>query len=168
MRHMNAPANNPLITEAMKKAVIAWLGVSELTPYPVWCLWIDDSLYVVSGPGEQPAPGLAHASTVAVTARGDHGGRIVTWRARAERVRPETDAWAAAVPQLAAKRLNSTGADVLARRWATDCVVSRLVPTGDAPEGLPDGSLATTPAATPATRATSKPFRLHRVRRHRP
>jgi hypothetical protein len=158
---------HPLITEAMKKAAVAWLGVGEHPPYAVWCLWIDDALYVVSGPGEQPAPGLAEAGTAEVSARGDHGGRIVTWTARVERVRPDTDAWAAVAVPLAGKRLNAEAADALADRWARECVVSRLVPSGEAAAGqdLPDGSLAAPPPPTPARRVTRAPFRLHRVRR---
>jgi len=156
---------HPLVSEAMKKAAIAWIAIAEQPPYAVWCLWVDDALYVVSGPGEQPAPGLAHASSAAVTARGDHGGRIVTWSARVERLRPDTERWEAVVPQLAGKRLNSTGAEQLAERWGRECVVSRLVPTDDELAELPDGSLAAPPPPTPAVQATRKPFRLHRVRK---
>jgi hypothetical protein len=158
-----------LVAEAMKKAAIAWVATSgDQEPHPVWCLWIDDALYVVSGPGEQPAPGLADASQAAVTARGDHGGRIVTWRAAVERVPPDGEAWQAVVPQLAAKRLNAEAAEAMAQRWARECVVSRLVPTDDAAvvsgTRLPDGSLAVPPPPSPAVRPAPRPFRLHRVR----
>ena len=44
-----------------------------LAGQPVWCRWLDGALYVVHGPGEQPAPPLA-LSTVDVSVRGDHGG----------------------------------------------------------------------------------------------
>ena len=164
-------AMHPLVSEAMKKAAIVWITVAEQPAYGVWCLWIDDALYVVSGAGEQPAAGLAQAGVVAVTARGDHGGRILTWRARNERVKPGTELWDAVVPQLAGKRLNGPGADEVARRWATQCVVSRLVPTGETVEAgttLPDGSLAAPPLPSPAVRATRRPFRLHRVRKPPP
>jgi hypothetical protein len=117
-----------LVSEAMRKAAVAWLTVSGRRPYPVWCHWIEDALYVVSGAGEQTAAGLTRAGTVTVTARGDHGGAIVTWTGTVTRVLPDTDAWAAVVPLLAAKRLNSAPAAELARRWATDCVVHRLAP----------------------------------------
>jgi len=164
-------AMHPLVSEAMKKAAVAWLGVGDLAPYAVWCLWISDALYVVSGPGEQPAPGLAQASAVSVTARGDHGGRIVTWPASCERVRPGTELWDTVAPQLAGKRLNSAGAEDLARRWAAECVVARLTPIGEPAEAgqtLPDGSLAAPPRESPAVRVTRKPFRLHRVRKPPP
>jgi hypothetical protein len=162
---------HPLVSEAMKKAAIVWISVAEQPAYGVWCLWIDDALYVVSGAGEQPSPGLPKAPVVAVTARGDHGGRILTWRARTERVKPGTELWEAVVPQLAGKRLNGPGAEELARRWAAQCVVSRLVPTGEPVEvgtTLPDGSLAAPPPPSPAVRAPRKPFRLHRVRKPAP
>jgi hypothetical protein len=112
----------------MRKAAVAWLEVSGRPPYPVWCLWIDDSLYVVSGPDEQPAPGLARAAAVRVSARGDHGGRIVTWPARVSRLRPGSEQWATVVPQLAAKRLNGPPTLELVERWAGTAVVSRLTP----------------------------------------
>jgi len=114
----------------MRKAAVAWLEVSGQPPYAVWCLWVEDSLYVVSGPDEQPAPGLAGAGgVVRVSARGDHGCRIVTWPARVSRVRPESEQWAAVVPQLAAKRLNGPSARDLVGLWARTAVVSRLNPT---------------------------------------
>jgi hypothetical protein len=121
----------------------------------------------VSGPGEQPAPGLAQASTAIVTARGDHGGRIVSWRAKVGRVSPENDEWSAVVAELAGKRLNSLPAEQLGERWARQCVISRLSPADEHPLELPATSLAAPPIATPAARATRKPFRLHRVRKPR-
>jgi hypothetical protein len=160
---------HPLVEESMKKAAIVWLTVGEHQQYPVWCAWLDDALHVVGGTGEQPVPGLAAASRAAVTARGDHGGRIITWPAQVHRLRPGDEAWAAAVPQLAAKRLNSAGGEELARRWADpDVVVCRLIPDGDPSEAgptLPDASLAAEPRDTPAVHPARRPFRLHRVRK---
>jgi hypothetical protein len=119
---------HPLIAEAMKKAAVAWLAVRGRPAYPVWCLWSDGALYVVSGPGEQPAPGLADTTTATVHARGDHGGRIVAWAATVDRVWPYSEQWSTVVPQLAGKRLNSAPSDELMSRWAAEAVVSRLVP----------------------------------------
>jgi hypothetical protein len=105
-----------------------------------------------------------------VSARGDHGGRIVSWPASVERVEPGSAQWAAAVPQLAGKRLNSTGAEDLAARWAGSSIVWRLSPAGDPAEAggtLPDGSLAEPVRATPARTSAHRPFRLHRVRGQR-
>lgn len=159
-------AESPLVSEAMKKAAVAWLTVGEGRAFAVWCLWLEDALYVVSGPGEQPAPGLAATTACLVTARGSHGGRIVTWPATVTRLVPDTEDWDRLAPQLASKRLNLPSEDTTGR-WATDCVISRLEPSGDpveAGDSLPDDSLAAPPPPTPATRLPAKPFRLHRVR----
>jgi hypothetical protein len=161
---------NPLIEEAMKKAAVAWLTVpGGARAYPVWCLWIGDALYLVSGSGEQPAPGLPESEIATVTARGDHGGRIVSWPAVVSRLWPGSDEWDTIAPQIAGKRLNSSGtAEQTVARWAVECVVSRLTPTGEASEAgrsMPDGSLAAPAPPSPAARTTKRPFRLHRVRR---
>jgi len=162
---------HPLVDEAMKKAAIAWLAVGSGRPYGVWCLWIDDALYVVSGPGEQPAPGLADTDAAEVTARGDHGGRVLTWPARVSRVEPGSELWDTVVPQLAGKRLNASGtAEETGARWAAGCVVSQLTPAGEPTEAgpsLPDDSGAAPPPPTEATRRPANPFRLHRVRQPR-
>lgn len=159
-----------LVEEAMKKAAVAWVSVAEQPARGLWCLPLNGSLYVVSGPGEQSAPGLAGAGTATVTLRGDHGGRIVTWPAEVSRVEPGTEEWDTVAPQLAAKRLNAPGtAEQVAARWAAECVVSRLTPAGapvEAGPTLPTSSLAAAPPPTPAARRTPRPFRLHRVRRH--
>ncbi|MBE1486838.1 hypothetical protein [Plantactinospora soyae] len=160
---------SPLVTEAMKKAAVAWVAVQDRPALALWCVPLDGALYVVSGPGEQSAPGLAEARTATVTLRGDHGGRIVSWPAEVSRVVPESEEWATVAPQVAAKRLNVSGSPAdLAVRWATACALHRLAP-GGAPTAaggtLPDGSLAAPPRESPAVRQTRKPFRLHRVRR---
>ena len=117
-----------LIEEAMRRAAVAWLEVACHPAYPVWCLWIEDFLYVVSGPGEQAAPGLASADRVLVSARGDHGGRIVTWPARVSRVRPGSEEWEAVAPQLAAKRLNGPPVPDLVDRWSRSVTIVKLTP----------------------------------------
>lgn len=157
-----------LVQEAVKKALVAWVSVDGQPPAVIWCVPVADALYLVTGTGEQSAPGIADATTAEVTLRGNHGGRIVTWPAEVSRVAPGTEEWDTVVPQLAAKRLNAPGtAQALAARWANECVVTRLAPTDgpvQAGADLPDGSLAAAPRPTPATRQTRKPFRLHRVR----
>ncbi|GIG58315.1 hypothetical protein Lfu02_26870 [Longispora fulva] len=156
-----APRLDPLIEEAAKKAAIAWLTPGGA----VWCLWVDGALYVVTGPGEQPAAGLA-PGTATVTLRGDHGGRIVDWTAQVSTVPPGSQDWEAVAPQLAAKRLNLAAAEDTVARWASTCVVYRLTPTG-ATIALTDGSGAAEAPATTAARRTKSPFRLHRVKRPR-
>ena len=157
-----------LIEEAMKKAPVAWISVAGGRPFLVWCAWLNDALYVVSGPGEQAAPGLADARECTVTARGDNGARIVTWPARVSRLSPGVDPWDQVVTALAGKRLNLPASDDTATRWATECVVNRLEPAGspiEAGDSLPNDSLAAEPPPTPAARRVTAPFHLHRIHR---
>jgi hypothetical protein len=160
---------HPLIEEASRKAAIAWVQVGDGPARLLWCLAHDGALWVVSGPGEQAAPGLAEATGARVTLRGEHGGQVVTWPATVTRIGPGGDEWHEVVPQLAAKRLNAPeDAEAIMARWAASCAVSRLSPAGEplrAGATLPDGSLAEPPRGTPARRQTRAPFRLHRVRR---
>ncbi|MFY1675021.1 hypothetical protein ACN27G_34640 [Plantactinospora sp. WMMB334] len=165
----DGPAPPPLVAEAMKKAAVAWVAVGDRPAVALWCVPLDGGLYVVSGPGEQSAPGLAEAGTATVTLRGDHGGQIVTWPAEVTRIAPESERWAEVAPQVAAKRLNATGSPAaVAQRWTAGCALVRLAPAGAplaAGTTLPDGSLAAAPRETTAIRRTRRPFRLHRVRR---
>ncbi|HEX8629915.1 MAG TPA: hypothetical protein VF755_17280, partial [Catenuloplanes sp.] len=114
----------------MKKAAVAWVAVGTGPALALWCLPLDGSLYVVSGPGEQSAPDVPAADRATVTLRGDHGGQVITWPAVVTRLSPGTDLWSTIAPQVAAKRLNAPGtAAALVERWAADGVaVNRLTP----------------------------------------
>jgi hypothetical protein len=169
---------HPLITESMKKAAVVWLSdldgpgaVAGGRPVAAWCTWIGEALYIVSGPGEQPAPGLAGATRATVTGRGDNGARIIAWSASVARLEPGTEEWDQVAPTLAGKRLNLPADEDTPARWATTCEVSRLTPTAaeDADPGanLPEESLAAPPPGSPAARRTGIPFHLHRVRRRK-
>jgi hypothetical protein len=126
---MTCPVTSALVAEATKKAAVVWLSIDGAPAYVVWCVPIADALYVVAGPGEQAAPGLADATVVDVTARGDHGGSIATWSATAERIDPGSDDWNAIALTVAGKRLNATAsADDLVATWARDDVLVRLAP----------------------------------------
>ena len=163
-----------LIDEATKKAAVAWIAVRDAPALALWCMPLDGALYVVSGPGEQDAPGLTDAARATVTLRGDHGGRIVTWAATVERITPGSEAWNTVAPQLAGKRLNASGStENVVARWAADgCAVVRLSPAGEGedarhPGDLPDGSQAAVPRDSPARVPVRRPWHLHRVRRRR-
>ncbi|WP_255608360.1 hypothetical protein [Micromonospora sp. PLK6-60] len=166
---VQARESTPLVDEAAKKAAVAWVSVTDGPALALWCMPLEGDLFVVSGPGEQSAPGLADATEARVTLRGDHGGRIVTWPARVTRVTPGSAGWETAAPLVAAKRLNAPGAIAdLVARWAADgCALNRLSPAGPPAAGadLPAGSLAEPPRGAPVVRVTRRPFRLHRVRR---
>jgi hypothetical protein len=162
---------SPLLDEALKKAALAWISVGDGPALALWCLPLEGSLIVVSGPGEQFAPGLAEASRAAVRLRGDNGGLIVVTEATVARLVPGTEDWDTVAPQLAVKRLNASGtAGEVVARWAeTGCAVVRVTPVTDqtpvARPDLPQDSGAATPRETPARVEVKNPFRLHRVRK---
>jgi hypothetical protein len=132
---------------------------------------LDGSLIMVTGPGEQFAPGLAEASKATVRLRGDNGGLIVVSEMTVTRLAPGTDEWTEVAPQLAQKRLNASGTfGEVAARWAeTGCAVVRLTPSEQDPAvtspELSSDSGAAPPRETPARVETRRPYRLHRVRR---
>ncbi len=161
---------HPVVAEAIKKAAISWVSVADGPALALWCVPIEGALHVISGPGEQAAPGLAEARSAQVRLRGDHGGQIVSWTADVRRLEPGSDEWAAAAPQVASKRLNAPGtAEALVQRWAADgCALVALAPADDGGltgGALPDASGAEPPRESPARVPFRRPFRLHRVRR---
>lgn len=159
----------PLVAEATKKSDLVWLSVAgQPRAMAVWHFWHGDAAYVVTGEGEQPAPGLTSAPSCDVTVRStDKGGRIVTWRAAVSRLVPDSETWREVVPGMLAARLNLPDAAVAEQRWAQRCTVLRLAPTGELTEAgptLPTGSLAAPPPPTPARTPTRVPFTLGRRR----
>jgi hypothetical protein len=164
-----------LIAEAMKRSAIVWITVPDGgRARPAWHLWHEDAAYVVTGGIEQPLPGLAHAEHAAVTVPSkDAGGRLVTWIATVHRVLPGDPQWPDVVRELHAKRLNPPDGDRQPERWMRECVVLRLVPTGEVterPGAMPSTSGAAPPPPSPVITSGPLPFVLGRRARprHRP
>ncbi|MEV6109807.1 hypothetical protein AB0M28_34630 [Streptomyces sp. NPDC051940] len=134
-----------LIEEASKKSSLLWIGDRAL-----WHVWHDGAVHVVGDGQEQPLTGLSDGGVVHIVARSkDKGARIVAWQARVTELAPGTDAWAAAVDELKAKRLNAPDGERMPERWARECRVLRLDATGTPDDTLPNTSLATPPVPTP-------------------
>jgi 8-oxo-dGTP diphosphatase len=141
------PAPAPaLIAEATRRTAVIWLTVPPSgTAFPVWHIWrtagdagpgtVDPppgAAYLVTGPGEQPAPGLAAARRVWVTVPSKQsGGALITWTAAVHRVDPGSAEWDAVIGALAAGRLNAAlgpGEVSPADRWARSGTVFCLAP----------------------------------------
>jgi hypothetical protein len=155
----------------MKKAPLVWLELDGHGASAAWCVWIEGAAYVVSGPGEQPVPGLGESTRADVVVRSaDTLARIVRWPAAVSRVRPGSEEWDAAVPTLLGKRLNLRDAEGAAARWAAECVVSRLEPAGEPDEvgdSLPATGHHAAPPVTPAATRVTVPYTLGKGRRRR-
>ncbi len=153
-----------LIEEATKKSGLVWVGGPGVPARALWHVWHEGAACLVGdGPGEQPLPGLADGGPAEVTVRSkDKGGRLVTWAATVVELAPHSEAWTAAVAELKGKRLNAPDAEAMPERWARECRVLRLEPTG-ATSPLPGGSLAEAPLPTPVTTRRPVPAGLPRL-----
>jgi hypothetical protein len=162
-----------LVEELMRKSGLCWLRLPGGTrDHAVWHIWHQGAAYVVSGGSEQPAPGIDTAETATVIVRTkDSRQRMLAWRAQVATLRPDDPQWDEVVRALVATRLNLTDLEGAAQRWARECVVSRLTPTGvleETPATMPDGDMAAAPLPTTATTRRGLPRVLHRRQTHRP
>ncbi|MFD6285183.1 hypothetical protein [Streptomyces sp. NPDC060205] len=177
-----ALAEQALVEEATKKSGLIWVrgaSVPTLDPQdvgaptrPLWHVWHDGAVYLVGdGPGEQPLPGLVDGREAVVTVRSkDKGGRLVSWTASVAELASGSEEWGVAVGELKGKRLNAPDGEAMTERWARECRVVRLAPTGST-ASLPSGSLAAPPVPTSATTRLPVPAGLPRLlfrRRRRP
>lgn len=147
-----------LFAEAAAKSGLMWVDVPGDRAWPFWHAWADDTVYAVSGPGEQPLPWLPDEVVLVVRSK-DTGGRLLTVRASVKEVHPEDPEWEGATRALEASRLNAT--DDLQARWRAECTVRAFRPFGAPLEG-PGSYQQTSGAApvppTPATTARWKPW----------
>ncbi|GGL78062.1 hypothetical protein GCM10010129_22110 [Streptomyces fumigatiscleroticus] len=153
-----------LIEEATKKSGLVWVESPGGPARALWHVWHEGAACVVGdGPGEQPLAGLSDGAAAEVTVRSkDKGGRVVAWSAKVVELTPGSPAWEAAVAELKGKRLNAPDGEAMTARWARECRVLRLEPTGGTAP-LPDGSLARAPLPTPATTREPVPAGLPRL-----
>ncbi|GEC09690.1 hypothetical protein SSP24_73450 [Streptomyces spinoverrucosus] len=154
-----------LVEEATKKSGLIWVrGAGAPAARALWHVWHEGAACVVGdGPGEQPLPGLTDGGAAEVTVRSkDKGGRLVAWTARVVQLPAGSEQWEATVAELKGKRLNATDGEAMPERWARECRVLRLEPTGTT-SPLPDGSLAEAPLPTPATTREPIPAGLPRL-----
>jgi hypothetical protein len=139
-----------LIAEVTKRAGQIWIAIAgQDRPRPAWHIWRaatgprpgpplpgepspPGAAYVVSGPGEQPLPGLAGSGRVTVIVAGSQApGGLLSWTAAVSRVEPGSAEWDAVIGQLVARRLNAVlaeGETSPAQRWARSGTVFRLAP----------------------------------------
>ena len=170
---MDATAAAALIDEAAKKSGLVWVRAagSGHRAQPLWHLWQDGAVFVLTGGLEQPAPdGLADRAFVTVRSK-DKRSRLVTFEATVDVLDPGSEQWAAVEPTLLGKRLNLPDGDAAGERWRRECTLYRLTPTGEVAE-TPDepttASHAATPPPTPGRSRVPRPLHLRgRPRRNR-
>lgn len=160
-----------LTDELSRKTAVCWLRFGG-EDHPVWHIWYDGALHVVSGGDEQPLPGIGDVSTVEVVMRSKaNGGRLLTWVGEVSVVRPEDQAWEPVTTALVAARLNLDDLAAAAADWAERSVVARIDPTdrtAEAPGSTSDDAHRAVPKPTPATTRGPLPKVLHRRGNRRP
>jgi len=157
-----------LFAEAAAKSGLMWVQPPGDRAWPFWHAWADETVYALSGPGEQTLPWLPEEVHLILRSK-DTGGRLLTVQATVHEIAPTDEAWGPAVDALRAGRLNAPQDAV--QRWARECTVRAMRPFG-APVEAP-GSYPTTSGAAPvppseATTATWRPWHWRgRPRRRR-
>ncbi|CAM3355702.1 hypothetical protein [Stackebrandtia soli] len=143
-----------LAAAVAQKAAIAWIAPNNAPERALWCVWVDDALYVVCGDGEQRDPGFVDGETATVVHRGDHGGRIVQYGAAVTLVPHPSPQWDGIAAALAPKRLNATG-DTVAR-WADGCRIWRIA-VPEAPETPEEETADETPTEAEDSTVPTEP-----------
>ena len=169
-----APLNvTALFAEAATKSGLMWVQPPDDRAWPFWHAWADETVYAVSGPGEQTLPWLPPEVRLILRSK-DTGGRLLSVQATVHEIGPADERWSSATEALKAGRLNTRndgGTEDVVERWDRECTVRALQPFG-APLEAP-GSYPTTSGAAPvppseATTATWRPWHWRgRPRRRR-
>ncbi|HEX7268099.1 MAG TPA: alkaline phosphatase family protein, partial [Streptosporangiaceae bacterium] len=151
---------------------VIWIAVQgQDRPRPAWHIWragpqSPGAAYVVTGPGEQPLPGLAGSGRVTVIVPRGAGAGPVNWTAEVSRVEPGSGEWDEVIGPLVAGRLNAVlaeGETSAARRWARSGAVFRLAPLAD--DAAARNSRTVLSAASPAVHPWGR-LAGHRQRRN--
>jgi hypothetical protein len=164
-----APVNaTALFAEAASRSGLMWVEVPGDRAWPFWHAWADETVYAVSGPGEQPLPWLPEQVTLVLRSK-DTGGRLLSVQATVRELGPDDEEWGPATEALKASRLNSM--DDLEARWRSECTVRAFRPFGaplEAPGSYPQTSGAAPVPPSAATTAHWKPWHWRgRPRRRR-
>jgi hypothetical protein len=147
------------VPELARKSSVAWIRVEPNT-FPVWHEWVDGTSDGADG-GAICVVGSYEpdGSEQQVPALGDGDEAVVFLRAKTDRqlaaavpviasvIEPDSELWEPITSALKSGRLNAPDLSTMVDRWARECLVLRLVPTGEATLAgdLPDTRPRTAP-----------------------
>jgi hypothetical protein len=155
----SAPINvTALFAEAATKSGLMWVQPPGDRAWPFWHAWSGETVYAVSGPGEQTLPWLPDEVRLIVRSK-DTGGRLLAVQATVHQIGPTDQEWVSATDALSASRLNAT--DDVVSRWAEVCTVRALHPFGapvEGPGSYPTGSGSAPVPPSEATTAHWRPW----------
>jgi hypothetical protein len=161
-----------LLAETAKKADLVWVEVAGQPARPMWHVWHDDAVAVVTDGQEQPDPGLVDGERVQLILRSkDKATRVLRMPARVQQLKPDTAEWDDAVHALHPKRLNAMDGEAQPTRWTRECRVWLLRADGEpaeTPGEMSSDALRAVPVATEATTTGRQPFHAGRATKRRP
>ena len=179
MAAVHDPGNAPLdantvpvfIAELAGKSDLVWVQVGDEQARPVWSVWHDEAVAIVTGGLEQPDPGLTDGGTATLILRSkENRARQLATTSNVLQLTPGSDEWVAAAKALHPKRLNAPDGEEQPERWARESVIWLLRPNGEPAEGpgrQSDASHRAEPMATDATTLTRRPFHAGRATKKR-
>jgi hypothetical protein len=131
------------VADLAKKSSVAWIRVGAET-FPVWHEWVETAdggdqtagaICVVGSPepggSEQPLPPLDDGDSAAVLLRAKTDRQLAAEiPVTVAVVEPGSELWEPVTAALKAGRLNPPDLPTMVDRWARECRVLRLVPSG--------------------------------------
>lgn len=148
------------VAELAKKSWVSWIRVDGET-YPVWHEWVETTgeegdpvgaICVVGSSeqdgSEQPLPRLGNGDAATVLLRDKSDRQLAaSVPVLVSVIEPGSDLWEPVTAALKSGRLNAPDLPTMVERWARECRVLRLVPSG----------MATPAADVPRTHARTAP-----------
>jgi hypothetical protein len=139
--HTDVPID---VADLAKKSSVAWIRVGAQT-FPVWLEWVETTsgigetvgaICVVgsadAGGSEQPLPPLGDGDSAVVLLRSKTDRQLAAAvPVVASVVQPGSELWGPVTAALKAGRLNAPDLPTMTDRWAHECRVLRLVPSGE-------------------------------------
>lgn len=121
------------LDQALSKSTIVWLDVAQpdgaRANAAVWYGYENGRIYVLTGPGEQPVPGIATASQVRIIARSkDVQSRVAESDCSVEVLRKDPEWDRIARDLLIGRRLNLRDGEGALKRWRDECEIYVLTP----------------------------------------
>ncbi|HEX5018676.1 MAG TPA: hypothetical protein VFX15_13950 [Actinomycetes bacterium] len=159
------------VAELVGKSDLVWVHADDRGARPVWTVWHDGAIALVTDGLEQPNPGLRDGNGAVVVLRShEERSRQLTIGVTVEELVAGSAAWDAAVKTLHPKRLNAPDGERQPERWARESTIWLLHPTGDIkerPGDYSDDAHRAEPLPTNATTLNRTPYHAGRATKKR-
>ena len=126
------PELDKAIQESLKKSTIVWLrwknpDTGQETTMPVWFVYYQEKIYVLSGERQQTIPGAERLREAVVVLRWKGKNAAIAELPADVRALPPGPEWDELAERIAEKRLNIPGLpEETARRWRDECTILEI------------------------------------------